>query len=293
MRRLTTLLFALAALTLAAQKTPEAAGPPYRVGGDVKAPVVLSHVDPVYPPEARANRISGIVMVEAVIDQNGDVRDVKVLKPLPHGLDQAAVDAVKQWKFRPGTMAGKPVDVIFNLMVNFKLHDDEPAEPGTLPDYMTAGRQPPPRPMPSPLTTVILVRHAEKGTVPASDPPLSEAGRQRAQNLSRILGANPITAIYTTPYARTRETAAPLAAAVHLKPVEMATGETYARDIVQRVHQQRGGTHVVVGHSNTTREVLRAFGITDAPEIAESEYDNLYVLTFGPMVETRLLKLRY
>jgi TonB family protein len=47
---------------------------------------------------------------------------VQVLKPLPFGLDQAAVDAVRRWKFRPGTLNGQPVDVIFNLTVNFKLN---------------------------------------------------------------------------------------------------------------------------------------------------------------------------
>jgi periplasmic protein TonB len=47
---------------------------------------------------------------------------VQVLKPLPFGLDQAAVEAVKRWKFKPGTLNGQPVDVIFNLTVNFKLN---------------------------------------------------------------------------------------------------------------------------------------------------------------------------
>ena len=47
---------------------------------------------------------------------------MQVLKPLPFGLDQAAVEAVKKWKFKPGTLNGQPVDVIFNLTVNFKLN---------------------------------------------------------------------------------------------------------------------------------------------------------------------------
>ena len=92
---------------------------PYRVGGDVKAPVVISRVEPLYTDKAKAARISGIVIVEAVIDRNGNVTDARVLKPLPFGLDQAAVDALRQWKFRPGTLDGEPVDVIFNLTINF------------------------------------------------------------------------------------------------------------------------------------------------------------------------------
>jgi TonB family protein len=96
-----------------------------RVGGDVKAPVVTHRVEPFYPEEARAARISGIVILEVIIDKAGVVRDAVVLKPLPFGLDQAAIDAVRQWKFRPATMNGEPVDVVFNLTVNFKL--DKPA----------------------------------------------------------------------------------------------------------------------------------------------------------------------
>ncbi|PYQ30087.1 MAG: hypothetical protein DMF56_10210 [Acidobacteria bacterium] len=95
---------------------------PLRVGGDVKAPVVINRVEPHYPEVARKARISGIVIVECVIDKNGNVRDVKVLKPLPFGLDQAAAEAVEKWKFKPGTLNGQPVDVIFNLTVNFKLN---------------------------------------------------------------------------------------------------------------------------------------------------------------------------
>jgi hypothetical protein len=68
---------------------------------------------------------------------------------------------------------------------------------------------------------------------------------------------------------------------------------TYARDIVSRVNEHRGGTLVVVGHSNTTRDVLRAFGFGDAPEIPETDYDNLFILTFGPSTASRLLTLKY
>ena len=95
---------------------------PLRVGGDVKAPTVISKVDPNYPEVARKARIAGIVIVECVIDKNGTVQNVKVLKPLPFGLDQAAADAVRKWRFKPGTLNGQPVDVIFNLTVNFKLN---------------------------------------------------------------------------------------------------------------------------------------------------------------------------
>jgi TonB family protein len=113
MRRLSILILLLTPLIANAQ--------PYAVGGDVKAPVVLVHIDPVYPEEARQERVSGTVIVETVIDHTGAVRDIKVLKGLPHGLSEAAVDAVKRWVFKPGTINGEAVDVLFNLTINFRL----------------------------------------------------------------------------------------------------------------------------------------------------------------------------
>jgi protein TonB len=59
------------------------------------------------------------VIVETIIDGNGNVTDVRVLKGLPMGLDASAIDAVKKWKFKPGTLNGQPVPVIFTLTVNF------------------------------------------------------------------------------------------------------------------------------------------------------------------------------
>jgi TonB family protein len=93
----------------------------YRVGGDIKAPTLISRVDPVYTAEARAAGIAGIVILETNIDETGHVTDARVLKALPEGLDQAAIDAVKQWTFRPATLDDKPVPVIFTLTVNFRL----------------------------------------------------------------------------------------------------------------------------------------------------------------------------
>ncbi len=61
------------------------------------------------------------MIVEAIIDKEGNVTNVKVLKGLPMGLDQAAVDAVSRWKFKPATLNAKPVAVIYNLTVNFQL----------------------------------------------------------------------------------------------------------------------------------------------------------------------------
>ena len=83
--------------------------------------MVLNRVEPQYTEVARKAREAGVVIVEAIIDKNGNVDKVKVLKGLPMGLSEAAEDAVKRWKFKPGTLNGEPVDVIFNLTVNFTL----------------------------------------------------------------------------------------------------------------------------------------------------------------------------
>ena len=289
MRRLALLLFVIGAMNALAQEPR----PPYRVGGDVKAPVLISRVEPVYPAEAREHGVSGLVIVEAVIDREGKVREVRILKPLPFGVDQAAADAVKQWKFSPGTRNGEPVDVFGILTVQFR--SDGSTVPGkevVIPGGVVGGVGGPP-PQRTPLTTVILVRHAEKGATPADDPSLTSQGRQRAESLARMLANTPVSAIYTTPYARTRETAAPLAAAKRLTAVEVAVGRTYPLDIVQKVNEQRGGTVVVVGHSNTTRDVLRALGFVEAKDIPDSEYDNLYIVTYGPLTEMRVLSLKY
>jgi TonB family protein len=117
MRRLSILSLLLLPLVANAQ--------PYPVGGDVKAPVAIVHVNPVYPEEARIERISGMVVLETNIDHTGAVKDIKVLKPLPKGLSEAAVDAVKRWVFKPGTLNGEAVDVIFNITINFKLESDD------------------------------------------------------------------------------------------------------------------------------------------------------------------------
>lgn len=94
---------------------------PIHVGGDVAAPNKISAPQPQYTEIARKARIQGVVIVQAIINKQGNVTDVKVLKGLPMGLDQAAVDAIRKWKFEPATLNGKPVDVYYNLTVNFTL----------------------------------------------------------------------------------------------------------------------------------------------------------------------------
>ena len=91
-----------------------------RVGGGIQEPKLIRKVPPVYPPDALAARIEGIVIIEAVIDVNGAVKELKVLRSQPL-LETAAVDAVRQWLFTPTLLNGVPVEVIMTLTVNFTL----------------------------------------------------------------------------------------------------------------------------------------------------------------------------
>ena len=93
---------------------------PVRVGGAIKQPTKLKNVPPVYPPIAQSARVQGVVIIEATIGPDGRVTDTKVLRSIPL-LDQAAVDAVKQWTYTPTLLNGVPVPVIMTVTVNFTL----------------------------------------------------------------------------------------------------------------------------------------------------------------------------
>jgi TonB family protein len=93
---------------------------PIRVGGNIAPPTKIRDVRPVYPPEALANKVAGVVIVQATIDREGKVRDARVLKSIPL-LDAAAVEAVRQWEFTPTLLNGVPKPVIMVLTINFTL----------------------------------------------------------------------------------------------------------------------------------------------------------------------------
>lgn len=94
---------------------------PLTPGGDVKAPVVIHRVTPPYPRVALAARMNGSVIVECIIDKTGRVRDARVVQSSSTLFDQAAIDAVLQWQFAPGSLHGKAVDTIFDLTVTFRV----------------------------------------------------------------------------------------------------------------------------------------------------------------------------
>jgi len=140
------------------------------------------------------------------------------------------------------------------------------------------------------VTTVILVRHAEKAvSTMTSDVPLSDAGVARAKELARVLASTPVDAIYTTQYQRTKQTAAPLAADHHLEPI--VADPAAMANIIRTKHA--GQTVVVVGHSNTTPDVIRALGVATPPSIGDNEYDDLFIVTLSPGAAPKLVTLRY
>jgi protein TonB len=88
----------------------------------MKAPVKIADVPPIYPALSRNAHIQGVVILEAVLDAKGRVESVRVLRSVPT-LDQAAVDAVQQWRFTPALLNGQPVPVVMTVTVNFTLQD--------------------------------------------------------------------------------------------------------------------------------------------------------------------------
>jgi TonB family protein len=105
---------------------------PMRVEGNIKPPTKTKHVSPVYPTIAQAARVEGVVILEATIGANGKVQEARVLRSIPL-LDQAAIDAVKQWEFTPTLLNGVAVPVLVTVTVAFTLMKDTPAPTGDAP----------------------------------------------------------------------------------------------------------------------------------------------------------------
>lgn len=96
-------------------------GGPYRPGAGITAPAILREVKPDYTEEGRRRQVEGDVVVEIVVRSDGSVGGVKLLQGLGAGLDQRAIDAVRQWRFSPAKRYGVPVDVMVEVAMEFKL----------------------------------------------------------------------------------------------------------------------------------------------------------------------------
>jgi len=95
---------------------------PYRPGGSVSSPRVLVHVEPRYTSEALERRIQGEVWLRLVVTQSGAPTDVRVVRTLDASLDEEAIRAVQGWRFAPGMLAGRPVDVEVVVIMDFRIY---------------------------------------------------------------------------------------------------------------------------------------------------------------------------
>ena len=146
-------------------------------------------------------------------------------------------------------------------------------------------------------TTVIVVRHAEKLDA-SSDPALSPAGTARAEALATALANAGVTAIYTSQFRRTRDTAQPLATRLNVPvtvfEITQANGSSYPAALAADVlAKHRGGVIAVVSHSNTVPPIVKALSGKDVPAITDPEYDHLFIVTVPASGAARVIKTTY
>jgi phosphohistidine phosphatase SixA len=144
-----------------------------------------------------------------------------------------------------------------------------------------------------PITTVILVRHAEKKIEPNNpDPDLTPAGEARAQEIARMFSGAGLNAIYATHLKRTQQTVKPLADRTGLSPTILNANQTdeLARQILT---DHRGQTIFVAGHNNTVPALVSILSGEIFPVIPESEYDNLFIVTVYRFGKAKVVKLKY
>jgi broad specificity phosphatase PhoE len=128
----------------------------------------------------------------------------------------------------------------------------------------------------APITTVILIRHAERVSMTDKDSPISDAGVARATALAKMLHEANIRAVYVTQYKRTEQTAKPFG----IEATVVGTTATYAKDLVDRILKEHSGeTVLVISHSNTIPDVIRELGVNNPPAIADDDYDNVFIVT--------------
>ena len=141
------------------------------------------------------------------------------------------------------------------------------------------------------MVTVLAVRHADIDLPPWSqDPGLNAAGRVRADALAHVVGRSGVSMIFTSQFARTKQTVEPTARELRLVPRPAPPATTLARD-ARAGHF--GDVVLLAGHSNTIPTILAALGAGSLPVIGEREFDNLFVLTTHSGGGGELLHLRY
>jgi phosphohistidine phosphatase SixA len=153
------------------------------------------------------------------------------------------------------------------------------------------------------VTTVFLIRHAERADAPREDPPLTEKGNLRAQELARMLGGAGVKAIYTSQFLRTKQTAEPLAKALGLTatPIALKMSQTNPREVSEqsiaemanKIHERAGETVLIIGHSNTVPEVIKMLGGDVVPKIDEKKFDDLFVVTVHGKGKAKVVQMKY
>ena len=145
-------------------------------------------------------------------------------------------------------------------------------------------------------TIVVLVRHAEKELSTIENPPLAPDGEQRAERLSQLFGKvngiGRLEAIYVSDTRRAQQTAAPLAARLHLEPM-ILPGSDISGTAHHALRDHRGGAVLIVGPSNTLPQLIEEIGGIHVPEIADDEFDQIYVLSVPTLGKASLLRLEY
>src|SRR6266480_1704489 len=135
---------------------------------------------------------------------------------------------------------------------------------------------------------VVIVRHAEKAANGGNDPDLSSPGHARAEALAPILKDSGITAIFTSEFKRTQETAAPTATSARVTPTVVAAEDTAA--LVRKLHQLNGNA-LVVGHGDTIPDIVKALGINSSINIPDADYSELLIVILGD--KPQLFRLHY
>jgi protein TonB len=125
-RKLTRLLLALLVLCAfgSGPLTATTQAPRVKVGGDIEEPRKIKHVDPVYPEDAKAAKVQGLVFLDIVVAIDGRVLEIVVRRSIP-ALDAAAVAAVSQWEYARTFVKGEPVEVTMPVVVNFNLRNPQ------------------------------------------------------------------------------------------------------------------------------------------------------------------------
>jgi broad specificity phosphatase PhoE len=145
-------------------------------------------------------------------------------------------------------------------------------------------------------TTVVIVRHAEKELGTIEDPPLSQAGEQRAQLLARLFGERDgrgrVNAIIASDTRRAQRTAAPLADRLGIAVTTVAA--TDYDELMRSIRAHRGDRILVVGHSNTVPGIVQSLtGGAPIPPIADDDYSQIYVVTMPTLGPASVLRMSY